>query len=61
MAAKPKFEVFQNKTGEFQYRLKSKNGEIIASAQSYKTKAGCMKGIESLKKNVTEATIAETE
>ncbi|MCB1193218.1 MAG: DUF1508 domain-containing protein [Leptospiraceae bacterium] len=61
MAAKAKFEVYKDKSGEFKFKLKSKNGDLFHSEQSYKTKAGCMKGIDSLRKNVTEAVVAETE
>ncbi|MEM6910207.1 MAG: YegP family protein [Verrucomicrobiota bacterium] len=46
------FEVFKSpKTGKFHFRLKAKNGEIILSGQAYKDKAGCLNGIESVKKN----------
>lgn len=60
MAAKAKFEVYESK-GQFRFRLKAKNGEIISSSQGYKTKSGCIRGIESLRKNVVDAVIDETE
>jgi hypothetical protein len=49
MAAK--FEVFQNKQGQYQFHLKAPNGEIIAASEAYTGKDGCMNGIESVKKN----------
>ena len=38
----PKFEVYTDKAGEFRFRLKAKNGEIIAVGEGYKTKAPFM-------------------
>ncbi len=57
----PKFEVYADKAGEFSFRLKAKNGEIIAVSEGYKAKASCMNGIESVKKNAPEAQIVEVE
>ena len=47
----PKFEVYTDKAGEFRFRLKAKNGQIIATSEGYKKKASCLNGIESVKKN----------
>ena len=55
----PKFEVYQDKKGEYRFRLKSSNGQIIAVGEGYKAKAGCLNGIESIKKNAPEADIKE--
>ena len=57
----PKFEVYLDKAGEFRFRLKARNGEIIATSEGYKAKAGCMNGIESVKKNAPEAEVVEAE
>ena len=32
----PKFEVYLDKAGEFRFRLKARNGEIIATSEGYK-------------------------
>ena len=53
----PKFEMYTDKAGEFRFRLKAKNGEIIAVSESYKSKASCLNGIESVRKNAPEADI----
>ena len=53
----PKFEMYQDKAGEFRFRLKAKNGEIIATGEGYKTKANCLNGIESVKKNAPDAEV----
>ena len=53
----PKFEVYQAKAGEFRFRLKAKNGEIIATSEGYKSMDSCKNGIESVKKNAPEAPV----
>ena len=55
----PKFEVYVDKAGEFRFRLKAKNGEIIATGEGYKALAGCKNGIESIRKNAPDAEIKE--
>ena len=35
-----KFEVYKDKAGEFRFRLKAGNGEVIATGEGYKSKAG---------------------
>jgi len=46
-----KFECYKDKAGEFRFRLKAGNGEIILSSEGYKSKASCDNGIASVKKN----------
>lgn len=53
----PKYEVYTDKAGEFRFRLKAKNGEVIATSEGYKTKASCLNGIESVKKNAPDAAV----
>lgn len=55
----PKFEMYQDKAGEFRFRLKARNGEIIGTSEGYIAKAGCLNGIESVKKNAYNAEITE--
>ncbi|MBE6828541.1 MAG: DUF1508 domain-containing protein [Ruminococcaceae bacterium] len=55
----PKFEVYQDKAGEFRFRLKAKNGEIIATGEGYKAKKSCLNGIESIRKNAPDAEIVK--
>lgn len=55
----PKFEMYQDKAGEYRFRLKARNGEIIAVSEGYTAKAGCLNGIESVQKNAPEAEIVE--
>ena len=53
----PKFEVYTDKAGEFRFRLKARNGEIIAVSEGYKAKASCLNGIESVKKNAPDSPV----
>lgn len=55
----PKFEVYTDKAGEYRFRLKATNGQIIAVSEGYKAQASCLNGIESVKKNAPEATVVE--
>ena len=55
----PKFEVYADKAGEFRFRLKALNGQVIAVSEGYKAMASCMNGIESVKKNAVDAKVIE--
>ena len=57
----PKFEVYLDKAGEYRFRLKATNGQIIAVGESYKALSGCLNGIESVKKNAPDAEIVMEE
>ena len=53
----PKFEVYSDEMGGYHFRLRARNGQIIAVSQSYKSKEGCLKGIKSVKLNASGARI----
>lgn len=53
----PKFEVFRDKSGEYRFRLKARNGAVIACSDGYSTKGACLDGIESVRKNAAIAQI----
>ena len=55
----PKFEIYNDKAGEFRFRLKATNGQVIAVSEGYKALAGCLNGVESVKENAPEAEIVE--
>ena len=50
-----KFEVYQDKRGEYRFRLKAGNGQVIATGEGYTTKKACMNGNESIRKNAPGA------
>ena len=56
-----KFEIYKDKAGEFRFRLKAGNGEIIAVGEGYSSKDACKNGIESIKKNAPDAEVVEVE
>ena len=53
-ATHPKFEVYADKAGEFRFRLKARNGEIIAVTEGNKAKSSSQNGIESVRKNASD-------
>lgn len=55
----PKFEVYTDKGGEFRFRLKARNGQIVATSEGYKTKKSCLNGIASVGKNAPEAPVVK--
>ncbi|PJZ83035.1 YegP family protein [Leptospira harrisiae] len=54
-----KFEIYKDKAGEFRFRLKAANGEIIASSEGYSSKQACENGINSVKSNAETAEIVD--
>lgn len=57
----PKFEMYTDKAGEFRFRLKARNGEIIAVSEGYKAKASCLNGIDSVRRNALDAAVEKVE
>ena len=57
----PKFEVYVDKKGEYRFRLKAINGQIIAVSEGYVKIASCMNGIDSVRKNAVDAPVEEEE
>jgi len=55
----PKFELYRDKSGQFRFRLRSRNGKIIAVSGSYSTKAAAFSGMESVRKNAANAALEE--
>ena len=55
----PQFEITKDAAGEYRFRLRAPNGEIIAASESYKSKSSCKNGIESVKKNAPKAIIQD--
>jgi uncharacterized protein YegP (UPF0339 family) len=52
-----KFEIYKDSKGEFRWRLRANNNEVIATGEGYTSKDGCKNGIESVKKNAPSAEI----
>ncbi len=54
-----KFEIKEAKNGQYVFNLKAGNGEIIATSEMYTSKAAAQNGIESVRKNATDAQIID--
>ena len=57
--ANPKFELYRDKAGEYRFRLKARNGKIVGFSEGYSTRAGCLNGIDSVRKNAPRAETEE--
>lgn len=54
-----KFEVYKDKAGEYRFRFRASNGEVMFGSEGYKAKASAMNAIESIRKNAPGATVDE--
>jgi uncharacterized protein YegP (UPF0339 family) len=55
MAAK--FVLKKGSTGKFRFNLVATNGQVIATSESYESKASAINGIESVKRNAPDAEV----
>jgi len=56
-----KFELYTDKAGEYRFRLKAGNGEVIALAsEGYSSKAAALNGIDSIRRNA-DAEVVDVE
>lgn len=53
----PKYEVYKDKAGEYRFRLRARNGKIVASSEGYTTHRACLDGVESVRRNAGDAEI----
>ena len=53
----PRFEVFKDRKGEWRFRLRARNGKIIAVGESYVSRRNAILGIESIQDCVPDAII----
>jgi uncharacterized protein YegP (UPF0339 family) len=54
------FDKKQTDGGKYRFNLKSTNGQVIGTSQSYDSESGCNNGIASVTKNAPDAAIVET-
>ena len=50
----PRFEMYLDRAGAYRFRLRARNGKIIAVSEGYNSRAACENGIESVRKNAEE-------
>ena len=46
-----KFELYKDKAGQYRFRLKAGNGEIVLSSEGYASKSSAKNGVKSVQKN----------
>jgi len=54
-----KFVIKKGTTGKFRFNLLSSNGQVVASSESYNSKASAMAGIKSVQRFAAEAEIED--
>ncbi len=54
-----KFEWYADENGKYHFKMKAGNGQVIAVSEPYGSKASCISGIESVRKNARDAEIVE--
>lgn len=54
---KPKFEVFKDRQKQWRFRLRARNGKIIATSESYISRRNAVLGIESVQDCAPDAVI----
>lgn len=53
------FELYEDASGQFRFRLTAGNGQTIAASEAYTTKAAAKNGIESVRTNAPDAPIVD--
>ena len=51
----PRFELFTDRAGDYRFRLRSRNGQVVAASEGYTSREACEKGMESVRKNAAHA------
>src|SRR5689334_2967619 len=53
------FEIYKDRRGEYRFRLKSRNGEVVAQGESYPTKAHAKRGIAAVQRAAADAKVKD--
>ena len=54
-----KFELYTDRSGEYRFRLKAGNGQVIATSEGYSSKSAAENGIESVRTYAPDAEVVE--
>ena len=54
-----KFEIYEDKAGEFRWHLKAGNGEIIAQGQAYPSEDGARRAVETVRSTAAESVVQQ--
>jgi uncharacterized protein YegP (UPF0339 family) len=52
-----KFEIYKDKAGEFRFRIRATNGNILASSEGYTAKASAQGAIDRIKADAADAAV----
>ncbi len=52
-----KFEIYKDKAGEYRFRIRATNGNILASSEGYKAKASAQNAIDRIKSDAASAEV----
>lgn len=58
-ATEARFERKETKSGKHMFNLKATNGQVVGTSESYESESARDNGIESVRKNAPDATVAE--
>jgi uncharacterized protein YegP (UPF0339 family) len=53
------FEIYQDKSGEYRFRLKAGNGQVVASGEGYSSHAAAVKGTEAVQSAAAGADVKD--
>jgi len=53
------FEIYKDMSGQYRFRLKGRNGEIVATGDSYPTKAAAKKGVKAVQRAADVAKVVD--
>lgn len=53
------FEIYEDARGEFRFRLKAGNGEVVATGEGYASKDGAIKGTAAVQRAAEGASIKD--
>ena len=56
-----KFEVYEDRAGKYRFRLKARNGEVVAQGEAYESKESAKAGCEAVQRAATGASVVEVE
>lgn len=54
-----KFEIYKDKAGEFRFRIRATNGNILAFSEGYKAKASAQNAIDRIKSDAATAPVVD--
>jgi uncharacterized protein len=54
-----KFEIYKDAKGEYRFRLKAGNGEVVAVGEGYATKSGAINGTEAVQRAADGAEVVD--